>query len=167
MPNRERSSCIPCLAIVRECATERSGGDRARFVANRRAGAASCKFGCTFWCSSARAESMQMSTAGHQQSASHHGFFGANRHVRCTAIRTSKITCLICRRSRGAARGSDAHELCTAGGSAFLYCTVSKRGYRPVQSRGDSATIRVAQLVRNHRDSDVLRCTSRSRAADG
>lgn len=136
LPKGELCSCIPCLAIVCECATERSGRDRAAVVANHATGAARRGSHCTFWCSSARVESTRMRIVRRHGSAAHHGILRANGDIRCAAIRSRQIVCPICRRSSGTAGKRGAYELCTEVGSASLYCTNSKRGGRRPGWRG-------------------------------
>lgn len=71
-----------------------------------------------------------MRIARRHESAAHHGIFRTNGDIRCAATRARQIVCPICRRSNGTAGKSSAYELCTEVGSASLYCTNSKRGYR-------------------------------------
>lgn len=131
MPNRERSSCIPCHATVRERATERWPSDRARVVAihwasrprTQRAAERGARFGAAVPAQTAReralfhAGNMQRTTDFSEQIAM----------AVATAIRATEISCLICRRSIGRAGVPAAYELCLVVGSASLYCTISKR----------------------------------------
>lgn len=127
MPIRERSSSspvMPPLASVRQ-----SDGIGIGPELSQRAGPACDRCGAPRHILVQRCPHGEHATwiVPRQKSAAHHGFLRAKRRIRCTAIRAPRIGCLICRRSTGTAAHPIAYELCMVGGSASLYCTISKR----------------------------------------